>query len=252
MGHRPFKKEYSKKETFVIALGGSLVFSDADGLFKIKTRFLKRFHDFILGFLRQGTRRFIVVAGGGKLARSYQKSAFSARRISDNEKDWLGIYSTMLNARLLMAIFGGKTYPTMICNPGQRIAKKDLDKYSLFVAAGWRPGCSTDYVAVLLGRRFKARKIIIATNVAYVYDKNIGTRKKARPLKRISWRNYRKLVGPKWIPGMSAPVDPVAARFAQENELTVNIVLGTDLKNFEKVIEDKRFKGTIITLASCF
>jgi SAM-dependent methyltransferase len=55
------------------------------------------------------------------------------------------------------------------------------------------------------------------------------------------------LVGNKWIPGMNAPFDPIAAQLAKKNDLTVIVTNGNDFKNFENILEFESFKGTVIT-----
>ena len=36
--------------------------------------------------------------------------------------------------------------------------------------------------------------------------------KNAKPIDKITWTDFRKLVGDEWIPGMNAPFDPVASK----------------------------------------
>ena len=119
-------------------------------------------------------------------------------------------------------------------------------RHPVLIAAGWRPGWSTDYISVLLAKRFKVKEIIDAGNIPFVYSKDILKCKAARPIKKISWKDYRKLVGSKWIPGLAAPIDPIAAREAQKLKIRVLIIRGTELKNFEKLLLGKKFKGTTI------
>lgn len=68
----------------------------------------------------------------------------------------------------------------------------------------------------------------------------------AWPIKGISWKNYRKLIGSKWIPGLAVPIDPIAAKLAQKLKLSALIIKDPELKNLEKVISGQKFKGTII------
>jgi len=225
------------KETVVIGLGGSIIVPK-----NIQVEFLKRFRKFILKFLKQG-KRFVIVTGGGVTARNYIKAASGFNRVSDEDKDWLGIHATRINAHLLRTIFKKEAYPTVLDNPLKQI---NGENYKLFIGSGWRPGWSTDYDAILLADRFKAQKIIIASNIDYVYDKDIAKYKTAKPIKEITWNKYCKLIGRKWKPGMKAPVDPIAARLASKLKMTVIMVKGTNLKNLENILNNKKFKGTII------
>ena len=89
----------SNSDTIVIALGGSIIVSRS-----IQVRFLKQFRKFILKFIKQG-KRFVIVAGGGSIARNYQAAASDIVKLSDEDQDWLGIHATRINAHLLRAIF---------------------------------------------------------------------------------------------------------------------------------------------------
>ena len=225
-------------ETIVIALGGSIIVSR-----NIQAHFLTQFRKFILKFLKEG-KRFVIVAGGGRVARNYQDAASKIVKLSDEDQDWIGIHATRLNAHLLRAIFFDVAHPVVLDSPLKKI--KNEDKYNLFIASGWRPGWSTDYVAVMLASRFQTKRLIIATKIPYVYDEDIEKNKRARPLKDISWREYRKMVGDTWTPGLKTPVDPVAAKLAQSLKIEVIVARGTDLENLENILRGKKFRGTLI------
>jgi len=117
----------------------------------------------------------------------------------------------------------------------------------LYIVSGWEPGQSSDYEAVYLAKQFGAREVINASNIAFAYDKDPRKYKDAKPIREISWREYRKLIPQKWTPGLSTPIDPVAARFAEKSGLRVKIIKGSDLKNFKLAIDDKPFQGTTIS-----
>ena len=226
------------KKVIIIALGGSIIVPFAG---RINVGFLKRFRKLILRYLKKDFR-FIIIAGGGKMCRLYQKSVKRIVRLPYEDMDWLGIHAARLNAHLLRTIFRKEAYPMVIDDPHKSIKKN----WKLLVAAGWRPGWSTDYMSVLLAKRFKVKEIIDAGNIPFDYTKDCFKYKDAKVIERISWKNYRKLVGSKWIPGLHAPIDPIAAKLAQKLKIRALIVKGTELKNFEKLLSGKKFKGTII------
>ena len=182
--------------------------------------------------------RFIVVAGGGSVARNYINGASEITEISDEDKDWLGIHATRLNAHLLRTIFKKQAYPVVLDSPEKPI---DGDHCSLFIASGWRPGWSTDYCAVLLAHRFGVKMIVNASNIAHVYDEN------KKDIKEISWRRYRQLISSKWTPGMNVPFDPIASKTAQKFKIKVIVARGTDLENLENILTNNKFSGTIIS-----
>jgi uridylate kinase len=114
------------------------------------------------------------------------------------------------------------------------------------VAAGWRPGWSTDYVATILAERFKSNTLINLSNINYAYDKDPKKFKNAKIIKTIDWKGFRKIVGNRWSPGLNAPFDPIASALAQKIGLRVIITNGKDLENLENIFNQKKFTGTII------
>ena len=69
--------------------------------------------------------------------------------------------------------------------------------------------------------------------------------KNAKPIKEISWKEFRKLLSTKWKPGLNAPFDPLAAKEAEKLKLRVFIV-GKNLNNLKNLLNGEKFKGTVI------
>ena len=228
-------------KTIIIALGGSIIAPSAE---KINARFLKNFRKLILKFVKK-RYRFIIIAGGGKVCRNYQKAAAKIIKVSYEDQDWIGIHTTRLNGHLLRTIFKREALPVVVDNPFKKL-KKELLKKPIIIAAGWRPGWSTDYISVLLAKRFKVKQIIDAGNIPFVYNKDLLKYKNVTAIKKISWKDYRRLVDSKWIPGLPCPIDPIAAKEAQKLKIRAIVIRGTDLKNFERLLSGKKFRGTVI------
>jgi uridylate kinase len=229
------KKQSFKKETIVISLGGSIIVPEKG---KIDVRFLKNFRSLILKLIRQ-KYRFLIITGGGKTCRMYLAAALKIAKLSIKQQDWLGIEATKINACLLKNIFQEKACSKILTDPFQEI-DSGCSKKPIIIASGWKPGWSTDYVAVLLAKRFRAGKVINASNISFVYDKEKNN------VSEISWKEYKKVIAKKWKPGLSTPFDPIASREAEKSGLTVAVIKGTNLKNLEKALSGKKFKGTII------
>jgi len=225
-----------KSKLYVISMGGSLVVPD-----EIDIKFLKKFKDIVEKEINKN-KKFIIIVGGGKTARKYQNVAKALTKVLNEDLDWLGIHSTRINAHLLLTIFRDKAYYRIIKNPKEKVKFKE----KILISAGWKPGFSTDYDAVLLSKTYNSDTIINLTNVDYVYDKDPNKFKDAKAFKEISWDNYLKLIDKKWIPGMSAPFDPVASRLAKKLGLKVIIINGRNLKNFKSYLRNNNFRGTII------
>ncbi|MBN2354453.1 MAG: UMP kinase [Spirochaetales bacterium] len=233
------------RSTTVVSLGGSLIASD-----KGDARFLKSFYSILKRRLdADASRRFILVTGGGAIARENQRKYTYVRGSDEarpDSQDWIGIAATKNNAELIRHIFEDYCKAEVLSDP----EKLDDFEGQVLTASGWKPGRSTDYVAVALASRIKADKVINLTNIARVYSDDPRTNPAARALDEISWKDYRSIVGDEWSPGKNTPFDPVASKLAQKKGITVLIVKGSDqeadLKNLESALDGDRFFGTTI------
>lgn len=222
------------KETIIISLGGSLVAPE-----EIDIKFLNEFKKVITKYLK--TNRFIIIVGGGRVARMYQGAIMEFGAKNDS-RDWMGINITKLNAEVVRQVFDKDSYSKIISDPNKKI----LTSKKIIVGAGWKPGCSTDKDAVLIAKSYKVKTIINLTNIDYVYDKNPKEFKDAKPIKIIEWKDFQKLVGNKWSPGKSAPFDPIASKLAGKLKLRVALINGKKLEYLNDFLENKPFIGTII------
>lgn len=221
----------------VITLGGSLIVPE-----EIDTNFLSAFKQFIIKRIEKGDR-FILVSGGGKTARKYQLSAAEVSGIDNEEKDWIGIHSTRLNAHLLRTIFKLWANPKLLKN----FDKDDIDfKEKILIGAGWKPGWSTDYIAVLMAEKYGAKSVINLSNIEYVYTEDPRFNSEAKKYDSITWKDYRNIIGNKWDPGMSAPFDPIASKKAEELNLEVAMIHGHKLNNLNTYLEGEKIPGTIL------
>ncbi|MFC1769016.1 UMP kinase [Nanoarchaeota archaeon] len=220
--------------TIIISLGGSLIVPA-----KVDINFLNNFKRTILSHLR--TNRFIIYCGGGRLARDYQAALSDITKAPQEALDWIGIHATMVNASFVQKLFGDLSDETIIIDP----TKKIKSKKKIILAAGWKPGWSTDYDAVLVAKQLKVKEMINMSNVDTIYDKDPKKFKNVKAIKEISWKNLRKIVGSEWSPGLNMPFDPIAAKEAEKIGLKV-YVIGKDLNNLTRVITRRTFKGTLV------
>lgn len=227
---------YAFGKAVVIGLGGSIVHPDG-----IDASFIRSFRRFIAQHLRKG-RKFIIVLGGGRLARRFQEAAGHITRVTDEDKDWLGIHATRMNAHLMRTVFREIADPVVI-DERRRIQRL---AYPVTFASGWKPGWSTDYIAVALAEDFGAGEVVIAGKPSHVFDKDHALHKDAKPIHELNWKEYRKLIPKKWSPGLHAPVDPVAAALAEKQRIKAIIINGKDIGNFGRLLNGKEFTGTII------
>lgn len=232
-----------KKETIIISLGGSLI-APKEG---INWQFLKKFRALIIEQIKQG-KKFVIITGGGNTARLYQEAASKAAKLTNDDRDWIGIHSTRLNAHLIKTIFRDYAHPRINKNPRTKANLKThfAKGESIMVAAGWRPGWSTDYVATILAERLGAQTVINLSNIDYAYTRDPNKFKSAEKIIETDWKFFRKIVGNKWDPGLNAPFDPIASKLAQKIGLEVIIMNGKNLANLKNFLNGKKFTGTTI------
>jgi uridylate kinase len=223
----------------VLSLGGSIVAPGA-----VDTGFLRSLYRCLSGYLdANAEQRLVIVVGGGAPARSYQAAyRQTADAYDDAQADWIGIAATRLNAQLLRAIFASYCDDPVVIDP----EIVDAMGGRVLIAAGWKPGFSTDFDAVVLAERFGAARVLNLSNIAKVYTADPKADPRARPLDTVSWADFRRIVGDTWVPGKNLPFDPVASRRAEMLHLAVVAAAGNDLGNLIDILEGRSYRGTTI------
>jgi uridylate kinase len=226
-----------KREIVIVSVGGSLIFPE-----EIDVSWIKEFKKVVEKNL--GEYRFAFICGGGKICRKYQNALREINPdVEDSDLDWLGIGVTKLNANFIKMVFGTKAHEKIVDNPNRKIDFKE----DILIAGGWKPGCSTDKDAILLAKNLKVRKVINFTNIDYVYDKDPRKYPEAKPIRSISWKDFRKILPREWSPGLNSPFDPMAAKEAEKLGIEVAVLNGKNLGNFENYLNKKHTIGTIIS-----
>lgn len=229
-----------REPPLVISVGGSLLVPNGG----IDTDFVKKLNVFIREEVEKG-KRFFLVAGGGKLARTYRDAGKTViGGMSDEDLDWLGIHATRLNAHLLRTVFQDIAHPRILHDYNKRLHDW---KEPVVIAAGWKPGWSTDYCMVKVAEVYNAQIMINLSNIEWIYDKDPNKYKDAKIIKKLTWEECEDLVGSKWEPGMNTPFDPVATALAKKLNLTAIVANGHDFSNLKNIIEGEEFKGTVVT-----
>ncbi|MBI2049607.1 UMP kinase [Candidatus Roizmanbacteria bacterium] len=229
------------KDKVIVSVGGSLVVPNGG----VDTTFLSKFNSFIRKQLAKNkNRQFFLVIGGGTTARHYRDAGRTivGHELTHDDLDWIGIHATKLNAHLVRTIFRDIAHPYILKH--YEIIRKVTEP--VIVAAGWKPGWSTDYDAVLLCEDYGSKTIVNLSNIDKVYSKDPRKFQDAKSYEEISWNAFRKIVGDKWIPGTNAPFDPVAAKKAQELGIKVVVLDGANFENTENYFSGKKFVGTVI------
>jgi uridylate kinase len=226
-----------KRQYIVVSVGGSLIVPEG-----IDTSFLQSFRECILDHVRRGFS-FFIIAGGGRTSRAYQDAAHAVRGDLDRDDlDWIGIHSTRLNAHLLRALFKEEAQERIVKNPTRALH----GRAPLIIGAGWRPGWSTDYIAVMAAKKLGTTKLVNLSDIDHVYTKDPEEFPDAEKLEQVDWKTFRSIIPDHWDPGLSTPFDPIAAKEAEALSLEVAVMNGRDLNSFENYLAGKPFIGTVI------
>ena len=236
--HRPPVPPRAKprRGPVVLSLGGS-VFATGDG----DAAYL----DKLAGLLGRLAREFplVVTVGGGRTAREYIRLG-RALGLTEIELDEIGIDVTRLHARLLAARVG----PPAPAHPPTTIAGavNDAHRGPLVILGGTEPGHTTDGVAALLAVRLRAARVVNATNVDGVYDRDPRTHAEAKRLPRLPWDRFRAMVhaGANGLAGQEFVFDRLGADTLSRARIPLRIVNGRDLDNLELALRGRAFEGT--------
>ncbi|KKU26061.1 MAG: hypothetical protein UX39_C0013G0008 [Candidatus Magasanikbacteria bacterium GW2011_GWA2_46_17] len=223
----------------IISLGGSIVIPPEG----FNVEFLKQFRQLIVDRVKKGDR-FIIVVGGGSTCRKYQQAINAVQPQSDIDLDWLGIYTTHLNAHFVRLMFGNLAHKEIVINPTKKV--KTLKP--IIVVGGWKPCCSTDRDAVLLAKTYGTKEMINASNIDYVYTADPKVDPNAKPMPSLTWKELRQIIGNTWKPGANLPFDPKAAGEAEKLGLAVKFVKGTDLAELKNAISQGKIRGTVVAI----
>ncbi|HYF04758.1 MAG TPA: UMP kinase [Patescibacteria group bacterium] len=229
------KKANIQNNIFVISLGGSLLVPN-----DIDTAFISNFVSLMKRLTRKGFK-FILIAGGGKLCRTYQSAAKALRTVSDVELDAMGIATTKVNAELLRIALGNLAQPAVYQEP-----QKIRWDAPIAVAGGWKPGRSTDDVSIHFAKANKISAVVNLSNIEKLYTADPKVYKNAKPIDSINWNGFIKTIGTKRIPGGNYPFDPVAAKSAKTLDIKVYVASGQNLTNLYDLLHQKPFQGTVI------
>ncbi len=193
------------EEKIVISLGGSLIVPE-----DIDVEFLKEFRELLSKFPNY---YFIIAPGGGRTSRKYAVALQAMGNSNTEDSDWLGIYSIWLNSFLLSFAF------------------RDLKNVKVMKNETAKPGQTSDFHAVEYAKLYSAKTVVNLSNIDHVYDKDPREYKDAKPLPKVSWMDFRKIIGDKWEANKSWPFDPAASKSAEELKLKVVFMNGKPLQN---------------------
>ena len=221
----------------VISLGGSLIVPD-----KVDFNFLEKFKKTLRKHYRK--YKFVIVCGGGSVARKYIE-ALRAEGKSEKELSLAGIRVTKMNASFLMQILGKEANGILPRN--MKEVKNNLHKNNLVICGALRytSKSTSDSTAAKLAHYLKS-EFINMTNIKGLYSDNPLTNKKAKFIPYESWREFEKrALAIKYSSGQHFVLDQGAAVIIRKCKIKTYII-GKDLSNIKKILENKKFTGTLI------
>ncbi|MGA7477173.1 MAG: UMP kinase [Thermoplasmata archaeon] len=222
----------------VVSIGGSVLITGNDDpeYFERLANLLRR-----LG----AERPLVVTTGGGRTAREYIRLG-RALGLTEVELDEVGIEVTRLHARILAARVG----PPAPAHPPTTVAAvvEQLRTGSPVILGGTEPGHTTDGVAGLVAVRVRAARVVNATDVDSVYDRNPRTNPDARRIDRLTWPEFRAMVHAETsgTAGQNFLFDRLGADALARAEIPLIIVPGRDLANLEEAIAGRPCRGSRI------
>jgi uridylate kinase len=185
----------------------------------------------------------LVTTGGGRTARDYIVLGRELG-LTEVELDEVGIDVTRLHARLLAARIG----PPCPARPPTTVSEAvhELRQASPVVLGGTEPGHTTDGVAALLAVRVRAARLVNATNVDGVYDRDPRQDRSARRIGRMRWSEFRAMVhaGTSTEAGQNFLFDRLGADLLARAGIPLFVVAGRDLANLESALRGDRFLGS--------
>ncbi len=220
----------------VLSIGGSVLLTGDDDRF-----YLEKLADALRALGRE--LPLLVTTGGGRTAREYIRLGRELG-LTEVELDEVGIEITRLHARLL----AGRVGPPSPVRPPTTVAEavQELRHASPVILGGTEPGHTTDGVAALLAVRCRATRVVNATNVDGIYERDPGKDPTARRIDRLRWPQFRAMVhaGTTTDAGQNFLFDRLGADLLARAGIPLRVVHGRDLSNLERAIRGDRFVGS--------
>jgi uridylate kinase len=226
------------QERIAISVGGSILVPDNEDV-----SFIKQLASTLLEMTQN--YKFLVVCGGGKIAR-YYISIGRSLGADEASLDELGIEVTRLNARLLIMALGEKAY----YKPAESIdeARLAMQSNPIVVMGGTHPGHTTDAVTAMAAERIKASRIINATSVDGIYTEDPASNPQAKRIDRMTYKELlEKTMNARVEAGTNFIFDPLGAKLISRSRIPMAVVYGRDLVQLANAIKGLPFTGTLVT-----
>ena len=224
----------------VVSIGGSVLVPDLDA------GRVDEFADVVESLADAGQDLGIVV-GGGPVARQYIAAARDLGA-NEGELDQLGIDTTRLNARLLLAALDEDLAAPSIPENYEQAAEA-LHRDSVVVMGGVVPAQTTDAVSAAFAEYVDADRLVFATSVPGVFDADPNEDPEAERYDEIEASELVDLIArgeSLGSAGSNAPIDLLAAKIIKRSGIDAIVLDGTEPAAVERAVTDGEFDGTRI------
>ncbi len=186
--------------------------------------------------------RLVVVTGGGRLARKYA-SLLGGLGAPKALMDVAGIEASRFYARVV-AMALGSTAPV----PRSYVEMLEQVAYGVnpVVLGGLQPGQSTTTVAALAAEAVGAERLVIATVVDGIYDRDPAKHPDARLLPRLTVDEALRVIESSVEPGRYEMIDPYAAAIIKRSGIPVVVVNGRHPERVEAAVRGRETIGTLV------
>lgn len=147
--------------------------------------------------LKTVKEKICVITGGGDVARRYIQIA-KRGGASYTFQDLLGIYSSRLNALLLISLLED-AHPEVPTNLQEVL--KACRQSRIVVTGGLQPGQSTATVAALVAEAVKAGVLLNAANIDAVYTDDPRRNPSAKKIGELKYDDLEKILNSSALPG---------------------------------------------------
>ncbi len=222
------------KPLITLSLGGSVINPG-----NINSKFLEDFSIAIRELVHK--YKFMIVCGGGKVAREYIKGLPNG--LTEGERDYMGIAATWLNAQLLTYYFKGHCSPVLPSTVKK--LTEHLQTYDIGISGGFLTAIKTDEDAAILADLYGSPILVNVTNVDGIYDKDPKQYSDAKKYSELTYNQFYEIVSPLSLnAGSNAPFTLIAAKICERTNIRI-IVLEKNVDKIKQAINGK-IVGTVI------
>lgn len=191
---------------------------------------------------REGVLRAVVI-GGGRLSRDYISAA---GRLGAGKalQDVIGIEASRLKARLVAAALWPDAFPEPPRSIWEVLEASATGK--LVVVGGLQPGQSTATVAAIVAEALGAGRLVVASTVDGVYDKDPEKYSDARLLSCIDYDGLLKVLASSLEPGRYELLDPYAISLLRRSNIETIIVNGRRVERIRAAIRGEPSRYTVV------